>query len=259
MSLYLSEEFWNSLVSRVIRLVRTTTIHNTKLYLSSLWLKDYAILCKPSNWMMHPADLLYLFHAAHSFHINKPQLSCETAQSTSYKISMLPLQKVFHPWLHIGLGNGSYLILASVKSFCLLRIAKEIVHFTLLCLGGLHGDLRILHLQLWNCTWQPPILTASSSFPIKAGMNTRNSIRKLPILTGGATSYIVLRFLHPLTFFLPLTMFWASPSCTQKSAMEYKSPFFPPPISVPEQDSQHWLRYFRVWNQEYWIVVQIFF
>jgi len=224
---------------------------------------------------------------------HRAQLSCETAQSTSYKISMLPLQKVFHPWLHIGLGNGSYLILASVKSFCLLRlvsfsshfkfvrghisvccfspqmltclaahltrIAKEIVHFTLLCLGGLHGDLRILHLQLWNCTWQPPILTALSSFPIKAGMNTRNSIRKLPILTGGATSYIVLRFLHPLTFFLPLTMFWASPSCTQKSAMEYKSPFFPPPISVPEQDSQHWLRYFRVWNQEYWIVVQIFF
>ena len=153
---------------------------------------------------------------------------------------MLPLQKVFHPWLHIGPSNGSYLILASVKSCCLLRlvsfsshfklvrghisvccfpprmvtclaapcqfrllwkghvklltnsyshltrIAIEIVHFTLLHLGGLHGDVRILHLQLWNCTWQPPIVTASSSFPIKAGMNARNSIGSYLALFGNA-------------------------------------------------------------------------
>jgi len=111
---------------------------------------------------------------------------------------------------HVKLLRNSYSHLS--------RIAKEIVHFTQLCLGGLHGDLRILHLQLWNCTWQPPILTASSSFPIKAGMNTRNSIRKLPILTGGATSYIVLslsgwrKIAKPLSSPLAASIFDVVPS-----------------------------------------------
>ena len=148
----------------------------------------------------------------------------------------------------------------------LTRIAIEIVHFTLLHLGGLHGDVRILHLQLWNCTWQPPILTAFSSFPIKAGMNTRTSIRKLPILTGRSTSssgsYTHRHFsfhwqcFEHLLHHVPRNLRW-------NTSLHFS--LLPSP-----NDNQHWLRhfsvwnqhwlwYFSVWNQEYWIVVQIFF
>ena len=154
----------------------------------------------------------------------------------------------------------------------------------------LDGALPLLHLQRCICTWQPPILTALPSFPIKLVWTQATEARNYnSAAVPGSLQFWLPYLLFPSSWcghkppkqetinlhrqcYMPLQVckqrhFPFHLQCfehllhhgTRGLPLNTSMQLFPPTTSVPTQDSQHWLSNFRVWIHKYWSVAAILY